>query len=64
MNRQLTWLDKEKQKDKNEISAHKINTIREILNVDKKEITKGPLKIKKDRLWKRMWNKMKGLYQR
>ena len=42
MNRQLTWLDKEKQKDKNEISAHKINTIREILNVDKKEITKGP----------------------
>ena len=49
MNKNLTWLAKEKQKDKNEISSHKINTIREILNVDKKEITKGPLKIKKDR---------------
>ena len=64
MNKNLTWLDKEKQKDKNEISTHKINIIREILTVSKKEITKGPLKIKKDRLWKRIWNNMKALYQR
>ena len=59
MKRNLTWLDKEINKDKNEVSAHKSKIIKEILNISKEDITKGPLKMKKDNLWKRMLNKMK-----
>ena len=64
MKKNLTWLDKEINKDKNEVSAHKIKIIREILNVSKEDITKGPLKMKKDNLWKRMLNKMKVFFKR
>jgi hypothetical protein len=63
MNRNLTWLEKEIKKDKNEVATHKINTIREILNVSKKDITQGPIKIKKDTLWKRIWNQLKALFK-
>jgi len=63
MNRNLNWLEKEINKDKNEVVTHKINTIREILNVSKEDITKGPIKIKKDNLWKRIWNQLKALFK-
>ena len=63
MNRNLNWLEKEIKKDNNEVVTHKINTIREILNVSKKEITKGPIKIKKDNLWTKISNKLKALFK-
>jgi len=61
MERNLRWLDKELKKDANEIVSDKKKFIKEILKTDKKEITKGSTKIKKESIWKRLIKKVTGL---
>ena len=61
MDKNLRWLVKEVKKDKSEVAYHKNNIINNILKASKEEITKGPIKISKDSLWKRIWKKVKGL---
>ena len=61
MERNLRWLDKELKKDANEIVSDKKKFIKEILKIDKKEITKGSTKIKKESIWKRLIKKVTGL---
>jgi|13_taG_2_1085334.scaffolds.fasta_scaffold123349_3 hypothetical protein len=61
MERNLRWLDKELKKDANEIVSDKKKFIKEILKTDKKEITKGSTKIKKESIWKRLLKKVTGL---
>ena len=46
MTKNNRWLEKELAKDKREIKIHKSQTIREILNTPKQEITQGPKKIR------------------
>jgi|ETNvirnome_2_130_1030620.scaffolds.fasta_scaffold129057_2 hypothetical protein len=64
MRENLTWLQKEINKDKEEVAFAKKKTIKEILKIPKEEITKGPLKTEKNNLWKKMCKKIKDLYQR
>jgi len=61
MERKLRWLDKELDKDANEIISEKKKFIKEILKTNKKEITKGAKKIKKQSIWKRILKKVTGL---
>ena len=61
MERKLRWLDKELDKDANEIISEKKKFIKEILKNNKKEITKGAKKIKKQSIWKRILKKVTGL---
>jgi|10_taG_2_1085330.scaffolds.fasta_scaffold496080_1 hypothetical protein len=61
MTKNLTWLEKEFNKDKQEIIHNKNKVIREILKTPKEVITRGPLEIKKESIWKRILKKLKGL---
>ncbi len=61
MTKNLTWLQKELNKDKEEIIHNKKKFIKDILQTPKEEITRGPLQIKKESLWKRIMNKLRGL---
>jgi hypothetical protein len=61
MERNLRWLTKEFAKDKNEIRSTKKNFIKQILKTEKKEITKGTTKIKKESVWKKILKKLTGL---
>ena len=59
MRKNQTWLEKEINKDNEEIIRHKNKVIKEILKTPKESITRGPLKLKKESIWKRILKKLK-----
>ena len=61
MTKNLTWLQKEINKDKQEVINNKNKVIKDILQTPKKDITRGPGKIKKESIWKRILKKLKNL---
>ena len=61
MNKNLKWLEKEQNKDKNEILSNKNKFIKEILKLSKDDILNGPNKIEKEKTWKSTILKMLGL---
>jgi hypothetical protein len=58
MKQNLTWLEKEIKKDEKEIIHNKNKIIKDILKTSKEEITRGPLTLKKDSIWKKILNKL------
>ena len=61
MDKNLKWLVKERNKDRNEILSNKNKFIKEILELSKDDIVSGPNKIEKEKTWKSTILKMLGL---
>ena len=61
MKQNQTWLQKEINRDKTEVTHNKNKVIRDILKTPKKEITGGSVILKKDSIWKKVIDKLKGL---
>jgi len=60
MKQNLTWLEKEIKKDKQEIIHNKNKVIRDILKTPKDNITGGSVTLKNDSIWKKIIDKLKG----
>ncbi len=60
MKQNLSWLQKEINKDKEEVINNKKQFIKDILKTPKEQITEGPRTIKKESIWKKILNKLKG----
>ena len=59
MTKNLTWFQKEINKDKKEVEEAKKKFIKDILQISKEELSRGPLKLKKESIWKRILKKLK-----
>ena len=60
MKQNLSWLQKEINKDKEEVINNKKQFIKDILKTPKEQITEGPRTIQTESIWKKLLNKLKG----